>query len=559
MNRKEHDGRVAQSEPRRMLPTPKPWSPSRSSQSPGRSGEFTVGNETDESGEFQKAHPAAVERTQEDLNMLDDAAEPSGLGLSWSFVREGCIVPVGLQLRAIVEALRALDKLHAAPSAPPGREGHGSVCDRNLMFRSNGTAFFLSDPERRADQPAQYTAPELILGAEAGPPADIYAVGVMLLEALIDERSTEDDMRSVSLSNFRRHPIWQHYEHDPLLQLALRAACTQQSARWLTAGEFADAIVRCATHRIDSIAALVALLRLTLQQQEDRATPVMPPSRTSGPARAGRDRSAVDVLTGHGETDDAALSVSVELDDDDLLSLLPPLPAATGVEQYRDENEWAGPESAVRRSSPDPDVEAASVVLVAIEAGAALGLSERTSTTLVSQGPATPTRRPLARRIIGSLELVAVVAAGAAAVHSVGAARLQRDVQESFAAVSTKLTSWLGSDGAHASTPAREANANDTPPSSADSAPSTTANSVDTPPPVATPVTASSTQASPQASESTPTRDESRARGNVSSPTARPAAKPPSPTRSRRVTKPQKTAKGELDPTLEESIFGRRH
>ncbi len=199
--------------------------------------------------------------------------ESSGLGLSWGYLVAEGPFGVALQLRALVEALKALELLHLGTASRAARV-HAAVCPGNLMFRNDGAAFYLLDDERQ-QQPTPYRAPELSSGSEANVACDVFAVGVMVLEALTASRLVTEDVRAVHSKGVGHHPSWSRHAEDPLFAVALRAIAVRPKARWSTAGEFAYALVKAGAGRIDDLPSLVHSLREWVRRSEDRVTPLM--------------------------------------------------------------------------------------------------------------------------------------------------------------------------------------------------------------------------------------------------------------------------------------------
>jgi hypothetical protein len=205
------------------------------------------------------------------------ASEPvaaRGMGLSWEFLRRQMTLPLGIRLRALVEALDALSTLHGDLVRPPNKRVHGALWYGNMLFRNDGTALFLSD-ESVTPQPTVYTAPELRRHRSADPQTDCYAIGVMLLEALADQSLSSPEVSELTRGDLERHPFWGRLAGDPLLWVAVRATEREPARRWPSAREFVDAIGQCAFERIAPREELGELIRATLAEQGDRATPLL--------------------------------------------------------------------------------------------------------------------------------------------------------------------------------------------------------------------------------------------------------------------------------------------
>lgn len=253
------------------LPSPRRWRPSdRANKHPGASGEFQVGG----SGEFQKMNSGYSAELETPTETPIDPPQSSGLGLSWQFVRRACRVPEAVGLRAVVEALKALDAFHRG-----GSGAHGALWPGNLMFRKDGVAFLVYDAERLLPSPLGYVAPEVRRGLEPTPASDLFSLGVILLEVLSGKSAGSEEPEA-----FVRRVNAAVTPGDPLLSVALRATASAPGARYRSAPEFAGELFDRLRGRMAPTAALAEMLRLTVSYQEDRATPLMPV--TSAPANA---------------------------------------------------------------------------------------------------------------------------------------------------------------------------------------------------------------------------------------------------------------------------------
>jgi serine/threonine-protein kinase len=139
------------------------------------------------------------------LEVLPDAAVCGvalelvpGRSLSEILLRTGrgrC--PVDLHVYWLRQVLRGLEYAHAAPASGSSRAGfvHGDVCPGRVHVGARGEVQLLgggfaacrhalSIERGRPVVDVRYAAPEVLLGEPAGPSADLFALGVMLWEAL---------------------------------------------------------------------------------------------------------------------------------------------------------------------------------------------------------------------------------------------------------------------------------------------------------------------------------------------------------------------------------------
>ena len=119
-----------------------------------------------------------------------------------SFNRATRPTPWALVSAIGIEVLRGLSSAHERlmPDGTPAPVYHRDVSPSNILLGSNGTVkltdFGLARAMDRASMTRPnvikgklaYTAPELITGAKAGPRSDIFALGVVLWEAIAQRR-----------------------------------------------------------------------------------------------------------------------------------------------------------------------------------------------------------------------------------------------------------------------------------------------------------------------------------------------------------------------------------
>ncbi len=124
---------------------------------------------------------------------------------------------------------------------------------------------------------ASYLAPEQVTGEPVGPPADIYALGLVLLESLTGEREYAGSTVEVALARLHRNPVIPSTVPPGWAPL-LTAMTDRAAAGRPTAGEVAWALGNVASY--GDRTQVLPPLRL---DQETRLLPVVPPVR--GPVR----------------------------------------------------------------------------------------------------------------------------------------------------------------------------------------------------------------------------------------------------------------------------------
>lgn len=217
--------------------------------------------------------------------------EVGGMGFSWEFIRSGAELTLGLHLRAIVETLQALSALHTDVSKRPNQRLHGGICRENVLFRRDGHALLIRTGHSLLPQPPVYEAPEIGV-RHADQQVDIYAVGVMLLEALTRQTLGVAELRGLGRSDVASHPFWSRYAADPAFGVALRALDPEPSRRWRTAREFTEALLQSARGRVSRLDEFAQLIADALARPSKRATPL------SGLERSRESLSAEPVMSG---------------------------------------------------------------------------------------------------------------------------------------------------------------------------------------------------------------------------------------------------------------------
>jgi hypothetical protein len=245
----------------------------------------------------------------------DRASKTSGgagalrpVGLPWSDVAGASEPELSLQLRAAVEILHAVHAYHSATTHDSPVRRWGGLTPPWCVVTREGTAVLSSPPLSPDGGVAwrNYIAPEVLAGAEPSEQADIYAVGVMLYEALTGHRfQSEEIARDES---HQVHALVQasgvngcSWELE-LLGVATKATKLAPSDRWQSARTFADKVAAVAGSHVASRAALG---RVVVEATAHRAPTRGVPRPISRPGRSG------DTLVGWGPPVVAAPAATV--------------------------------------------------------------------------------------------------------------------------------------------------------------------------------------------------------------------------------------------------------
>jgi serine/threonine protein kinase len=86
---------------------------------------------------------------------------------------------------------------------------------------------------------AAYLAPEQVRGHEVGPPADVYALGLLLLECLTGYREYQGDRAEAAAARLRRRP-WVPHDVPAGLARVLARMTSPSARRRPTADQVAD-------------------------------------------------------------------------------------------------------------------------------------------------------------------------------------------------------------------------------------------------------------------------------------------------------------------------------
>jgi eukaryotic-like serine/threonine-protein kinase len=203
-----------------------------------------------------------VVQTNEELFLVMDYVQGASLARAAALGRKHQVdVPVKV---AAAIAASVLHGLHAAHEAKDDRGEplhivHRDVSPQNVIVGADGVArvldFGIAKARGRLQDTAEgvvkgkvaYMAPEQIGGADLGPEADIYAVGVILWELLAGRRLHAAATQTLVLASVlkgAKDPPSEHRAGIPeaLDRLVMRALALESGARFSTARDFALAI-----------------------------------------------------------------------------------------------------------------------------------------------------------------------------------------------------------------------------------------------------------------------------------------------------------------------------
>jgi serine/threonine-protein kinase len=178
-------------------------------------------------------------------------------------------LPLAVRVRVLVDVLGALSALHGAGDGIV----HGEVTPSNVIVGFDGSsrlARTLRLPERAArdvDTARGYVAPEILLGdASADHRADLYAVGILLWEALSGTRLFPDATRDKILTRQLAGDLpiatvptdapWA----APLASIAAKALAVNPEQRYASAAELAAAIRLVVQAKLAAPAQVAALV-----------------------------------------------------------------------------------------------------------------------------------------------------------------------------------------------------------------------------------------------------------------------------------------------------------
>ncbi|MEO8801580.1 MAG: hypothetical protein ABI551_27060 [Polyangiaceae bacterium] len=184
------------------------------------------------------------------------------------------------RLRVLVDVLSGLSSIHLAPELPQSDEKEGkspifgALHPGNVVVGTDGTSRLIRLvrlPSKRsgsAFESPRYAAPELLLGDETSSVrADLYAVGVLLWEALSDAPLFEGENAKAILARQLAGPLpvatvsekaeWA----NALVEVATRALDVDPEKRFASAAELAGAIRLAVQARLASTAKLGSLVK----------------------------------------------------------------------------------------------------------------------------------------------------------------------------------------------------------------------------------------------------------------------------------------------------------
>ena len=163
--------------------------------------------------------------------------------------------PLALHLRILCEVLSALHYLHRQGDRLPGRDGlvHRDTSPDNVLITYDGQVKLLGAGFERSMEALEqrcghlltdmgYASPELCLGYPVTASSDVYAVGVMLWEALTSARRTFGDSleERVRLRTSGEEPDVQQFQPavpERLATICRRALCVSPRERYADALE----------------------------------------------------------------------------------------------------------------------------------------------------------------------------------------------------------------------------------------------------------------------------------------------------------------------------------
>lgn len=221
------------------------------------------------------------------VRTLEVVADPDACGMTLEFLQGQTLArllervgrlrfPVDLHLHILSQALAALDHAHrfAGPRHPAPGFMHRDVCPSNVFITYDGQVKLLGTGfgsavralEARLGRPlldVKYAAPEVLLGYPSGPSADLFAMGVMVWEAVARQpRISSDDPKTI----FRRRTSGEELAlesawpdaSEPLIALCARALAVSPRERYPTALAFRadlDAYLNRASEPSDAVLA----------------------------------------------------------------------------------------------------------------------------------------------------------------------------------------------------------------------------------------------------------------------------------------------------------------
>jgi serine/threonine-protein kinase len=196
-----------------------------------------------------------VEEVENELLIVMEFVE----GVSLEQLLRRCDLPVAVILAIAIDACAGLHAIHTAC----GRDGrplelvHRDVSPQNILIGRSGVAKVtdfgiarrLGDPKQTAKHSRRgkcgYMAPEYIDSARAVPASDVFALAVVLWEALAGRRLFEAETDRASVQKNRTAHVPDLDRENPMITTELnavirRALARNAGERWSSAAEFGE-------------------------------------------------------------------------------------------------------------------------------------------------------------------------------------------------------------------------------------------------------------------------------------------------------------------------------
>ena len=179
-------------------------------------------------------------------------------------------ITLKLTLRMLCDALAGLSAMHGGTGGMRhDRIVFGRLAPDDLLVGADGlTRVVLGARQSRSPSSIGYLAPEIALGGDddADERSDVYAVGVMLWEALAAQRLYDESTLEGLVSAQLRGPIplpqlpddapWA----EPVLAVAMRALAPDPGDRYVAAGAMLEALLEAAGRRVGTAGDIVELV-----------------------------------------------------------------------------------------------------------------------------------------------------------------------------------------------------------------------------------------------------------------------------------------------------------
>jgi eukaryotic-like serine/threonine-protein kinase len=199
------------------------------------------------------------------VRTVDVIADPEACGLTMEFLEGQTLAriiermgrtrfPVDMHLHVLSKVLAALDYAHSLPRTGESTPFlHGDLCPGNVFLTHDGEVKLLGTGfaeatralETKLGRPladVRYAAPEVLLGHSAGPSADVFALGVMLWEAVARQARLAGDDRAAIIQRRTsgEEPELEKAWPDapvPVIDMCRRALAADPKARYGSAAE----------------------------------------------------------------------------------------------------------------------------------------------------------------------------------------------------------------------------------------------------------------------------------------------------------------------------------